>query len=150
MRRNCWPYLDRAYAERVGSHNELEARIDSMEVAFRMQTEAPDVFDVSKEPEAIRQRYGSSDFGRSCLMASRMVQRGVRMVEVYFGPGQPWDSHDDILVQGKLARDADPAIAALIQDLKDRRLLDSTIVLIGYESSGQAFAHDPGADYRRK
>jgi hypothetical protein len=125
--------LDRAYGQRVGHENELEAHIDAMEVAFRMQTEAREVFDVSKEPDALRERYGASDFGRGCLMASRMVQRGVRMVEVYFGPGQPWDNHDDILVHRKLARDADPAIAALIQDLKERGLLDSTIVLVGCE-----------------
>jgi hypothetical protein len=76
-----------------------------MEVAFRMQTEVPEVFDTSRESEATRVRYGSSEFGRGCLMALRMVEKGVRMVEVYFGNGQPWDSHDDILVHGKLARD---------------------------------------------
>ena len=63
-----------------------------------MQTEAPDVFDSRKEPEAIRARYGDGDFGRGCLMALRLVEHGVRMVQVYFGNGQPWDNHDDIQI----------------------------------------------------
>jgi hypothetical protein len=125
--------LDHAFGQRIGQNRELEAHIESMEVAYRMQTEAPEVFDISKEPEAVRARFGPSDFGRGCLMASRMVRRGVRMVEVYFGPGQPWDNHDDILLHRKLAVDADPAIAALIQDLKEQGLLESTIVLVGCE-----------------
>src|SRR5216684_8951 len=125
--------LNQSYLTRVGHQPELESHIASMEVAFRMQAEVPEVFDIGKESEATRARYGSSDFGRGCLMALRMIEKGVRMVEVYFGNGQPWDSHDDILVHGKLARSADPAIASLIQDLKSRGLFDSTIVLIGSE-----------------
>src|SRR5437867_5599928 len=125
--------LNKSYLTRVGEQPELESHIAAMEVAFRMQSEAPEVFDISKESEATRARYGSSDFGRGCLMALRMIEKGVRMVEVYFGNGQPWDSHDDILVHRKLARDADPAISALIQDLKSRGLFDQTIVLIGSE-----------------
>ncbi len=125
--------LDRSYEQQVGHGSELEGHIDAMEVAFRMQTEAPAVFDISKESESIRARYGNSDFGRGCLMALRMVEHGVRVVEVYFGDSQPWDSHDDILVQGKLARDADPAIASLIQDLKSRGLLEQTVVIVGSE-----------------
>ena len=125
--------LNKSFLARVGEQPELESHIAAMEVAFRMQTEVPEVFDISKESEATRGRYGSSEFGRGCLMALRMIEKGVRIVEVYFGNGQPWDSHDDILVHGKLARDADPAISALIQDLKSRGLFDSTIVLIGSE-----------------
>jgi len=112
--------LNKSFLARVGKQPELESHIAAMEVAFRMQTEVPEVFDISKESEATRSRYGSSEFGRGCVMALRMIEKGVRIVEVYFGNGQPWDSHDDILVHGKLARDADPAIAALIQDLKSR------------------------------
>jgi uncharacterized protein (DUF1501 family) len=104
-----------------------------MEVAFRMQTEVPEVFDTEKESEATRTRYGDGDFGRGCLMSLRMIEHGVRMVEVYFGNGQPWDSHDDILVHAKLAREADGAIASLIQDLKSRGLFDETIVIVGSE-----------------
>jgi len=67
-----------------------------------MQTEAPEVFNISKESEATRARYGDGDFGRGCLTALRLVERGVRMVQVYFGNFQPWDSHDDIRVHAKL------------------------------------------------
>ena len=63
-----------------------------------------DAFDIRKEPENTRERYGDSDFGRGCLMARRLVERGVRMVQIYFGNGQPWDNHDDIMDHTKLAR----------------------------------------------
>src|SRR2546428_1769121 len=104
-----------------------------MEIAFRMQSEAPDVFDIAKESEATRARYGDSDFGRGCLMALRLVERGVRMVQVYFGNGQPWDNHDDILIHRRLAARADRPIASLLTDLKARGLLAETVVLIGGE-----------------
>jgi Protein of unknown function (DUF1501) len=125
--------LNKSYLSHVGHQSELESHIQSMEVAFRMQTEVPEVFDINKESEATRARYGSGDFGRGCLMALRMIEKGVRIVEVYFGNGQPWDSHDDILVHQKLAREADPAISALVVDMKSRGLFDSTILLIGSE-----------------
>ena len=117
----------------AGPDPQLEATIQSSEIAFRMQAEAPQVFDAAKEPEAVRARYGDTDFGRGCLMARRLVERGVRMVQIYFGNGQPWDNHDDIQIHRKLATDADPAIAALLQDLKASGLLKETIVIIGGE-----------------
>jgi uncharacterized protein (DUF1501 family) len=98
-----------------------------------MQSEAPEVFDIGKEPEAIRSRYGDHDFGRGCLMARRLVEHGVRMVQVYYGNGQPWDNHDDILIHRKLAHDADGPIAALLADLKASGLLKETLVIIGGE-----------------
>jgi Protein of unknown function (DUF1501) len=119
--------------QRAGQDRELEASIQSSEIAFRMQTEAPEVFDIAKEPEKVRSRYGESDFGRGCLMALRLVQKGVRMVQVYYGNSQPWDNHDDILIHRKLAHDADGPIAALLEDLKSRGLLDETLVIIGGE-----------------
>ena len=125
--------LNRSYFSQIEHQMELESHIESLEVAFRMQTEAPQVFDINEESEATRARYGSSDFGRGCLTALRLIEKGVRIVEVFFGAGQPWDSHDDILVHGKLAREADPAISALVQDLKSRGLFESTILLIGSE-----------------
>ncbi|MBI3696353.1 MAG: DUF1501 domain-containing protein [Acidobacteria bacterium] len=125
--------LNRRQIEREGADPQLEAGIQAMETAFRMQAEAPQVFDVSKESEATRARYGDTDFGRGCLMALRLVERGVRMVQIYFGNGQPWDNHDDILIHRRLARQADPAIAALLQDLKARGLFSETVVLIGGE-----------------
>jgi hypothetical protein len=125
--------LNRTYLTRIGYQPQLESSIKSMEVAFRMQTEAPVVFDISRESPATRARYGDSDFGRGCLMALRMVEHGVRMVQIYYGDRIPWDSHDDIRVHARLARDADAPIAALIQDLKSRGLLGETLVIIGSE-----------------
>jgi len=125
--------LNRLQLERQGPDSQLETAIQSMETAFRMQTEAPEVFDIGKESEAVRARYGDGDFGRGCLMALRLVERGVRMVQIYFGNGQPWDNHDDILIHRRLARQADGPLAALLQDLKSRGLLSQTLVLIGGE-----------------
>ena len=125
--------VNRSYLSRIGSQPQLESSIESMEVAFRMQTEAPQTFDINKENSATRARYGDSDFGRGCLMALRLVERGVRMVQLYYGDRIPWDSHDDIRVHAKLAHDADGPIAALVQDLKSRGLLDETLVIIGSE-----------------
>jgi hypothetical protein len=125
--------LNHSYLDRIGYQPQLESSIELMEVAFRMQTEAPEVFDIGKESEATRSRYGDSEFGRGCLMARRLVERGVRMVQVYYGERIPWDSHDDIMVHARLARDADGPIVALIQDLKSRGLLDQTLVIIGSE-----------------
>ena len=125
--------LNRLRAEETGPQPGLESMIQSMEVAYRMQSEAPEVFDISRESEATRARYGDTDFGRGCLMAVRLVERGVRMVQIYFGNGQPWDNHDDIRDHAKLAREADAPIAALIGDLKARGLFNETIVLVGTE-----------------
>jgi hypothetical protein len=111
--------------------SQLDASIASMETAYRMQTEAPEAFDIRQEKNA--DRYGNSDFGRSCLLARRLVERGVRMVQIYFGNSQPWDNHEDILVHRRLAAQTDPAVAALVTDLKERGLLDSTIVVLGTE-----------------
>ncbi len=119
--------------EREDADPILEANIQTSEIAFRMQAEAPDVFDIMKEPETVRARYGDNDFGRGCLMARRLIERGVRMVQVYYGNGQPWDNHDDILIHHELANKADAPIAALLQDLKASGLLDETLVMIGGE-----------------
>jgi hypothetical protein len=119
--------------ELEGADPILEANIQTSEIAFRMQAEAPDVFDITKEPEAVRARYGDNDFGRGCLMARRLIEKGVRMVQVYYGNGQPWDNHDDILIHHELANKADAPIAALLQDLKASGLLDETLVIIGGE-----------------
>ena len=125
--------LNRSYVEQVGLQPQLEASIMAMEVAFRMQLEAPQVFDIGKESEAVRTRYGDHDFGRGCLMALRLVESGVRMVQVYFGNFQPWDSHDDIRVHRQLAQQADGPIAALLDDLKARGLFEDTLLIVGSE-----------------
>jgi hypothetical protein len=121
----------------------LDSGIKAMEVAFRMQTEAPAVFDISKESESVQARYGNDDFGRGCLMALRLVQNGVRVVQVYFGNYQPWDNHTDILIHRKLARQADRPIASLLQDLKSRGLLDETLLIVGGE-----FGRTPAVEMR--
>lgn len=122
--------LNRLQTKREGDDPQLEAGIQSMEIAYRMQTEAAEAFDISKEPEKVRETYGDGDFARGCLMSARLVERGVRMVQVYFGDDQPWDSHEDILDHRRLARLADKPIAALIRDLKQRGLLNETVVVV--------------------
>ncbi|MDR3689531.1 MAG: DUF1501 domain-containing protein, partial [Fimbriimonas sp.] len=113
---------------------QLEARIQSFELAYRMQTEATDAFDVDREPEAIRSMYGSGVFARQCLMARRLAERGVRFIQLYHGDGQPWDSHDDLEAQHRrLAQESDQAIGALLTDLKQRGMLDETLVIWGGE-----------------
>ncbi len=114
--------------------NKDDQGIRSMETAYRMQTEAPEVLDIkSKVTDAEKERYGNTDFGRGCIMARRLVERGVRMVQIYYGNGQPWDSHEDIMSHKRLAAGADPAIAALITDLKSSGLLKETIVIVSGE-----------------
>jgi hypothetical protein len=125
--------VNRKYLARTGADAQLEGAVRSMESAYRLQAEAMDVFDIRKEPEKIRERYDISDFGRGCLLALRMIEKGVRMVQVYYGNGQPWDNHDDIRVHAKLAAKVDGPIAALIEDLKARGLFEETIVMIGSE-----------------
>ncbi|WP_020472772.1 DUF1501 domain-containing protein [Zavarzinella formosa] len=111
----------------------LEARIQSMEMAFRMQFEAADVFDLTKETQVTRDMYGNGQFGESCLVARRLVERGVRMVQIYTGDGQPWDDHGDIKDHATKAKQVDQPIAALLKDLKQRGLLEDTLVLWGGE-----------------
>jgi hypothetical protein len=142
--------LNRLDLARRGPDSQLEARIQAMEVAYRMQSEALDAFDVSKEDPATLAAYGvptriapmnskmrsatrDGDFARGCLIARRLVERGVRVVQLYFGEDIPWDSHHDILVHRKLALQADQPIAALVEDLKARGLLQETVIMIGGE-----------------
>lgn len=125
--------MNRDHMRQQGSDPQLEASIQSAEIAFRMQAAAPEAFDITKESEKTRERYGDSEFGRGCLIAKRLSERGVRMVQVYFGNYQPWDNHDDILTHRTLAAQADPAIGALLQDLKGSGMLQDTLVMIGGE-----------------
>jgi hypothetical protein len=111
----------------------LEARIQSMEMAFRMQFEGQDVFDLTRETQATRDLYGKGQFADACLAARRLVERGTRMVQIFTGNGQPWDDHGDIKLHADKARQTDQPIAALIKDLKQRGLLDETLILWGGE-----------------
>lgn len=113
---------------------QLEARIQSFEMAYRMQMEAAEAFDVNKEPPHVRDLYGPGVQGRQMLIARRLIERGVRFVQVWTGEGQPWDNHDDIETNHRrLAKSTDQAIAGLIKDLKQRGMLEDTLVLWGGE-----------------
>jgi uncharacterized protein (DUF1501 family) len=118
---------------------ELEARIRSYELAFEMQATAPEAVDLTKETAATRHLYGmdeaaTHEFGRNCLMARRLVERGVRFVELYCGSGSGWDAHSNIEGNhGKWCRASDKPIAGLLTDLKSRGMLDDTLVVWGGE-----------------
>jgi hypothetical protein len=126
--------LDELHGSRRPEDNLLEARIASYELAFQMQVEASDAFDVSGEPEKVRERYGPGVHGRQLLIARRLLERGVRFVQVWHGAGQPWDNHEAIgRDHRKLAGECDRPIGALLTDLKDRGLLEDTLVLCSGE-----------------
>lgn len=126
--------LNRAHAAQRQNDSELEARIQSFELAYRMQSEAAEAFDIEQEPAYIREMYGSGVHARQILIARRLIERGVRYVQLWHGSGQPWDNHDDLETQHrKLAEQCDRPIAALLKDLKQRGLLDETLVIWGGE-----------------
>jgi hypothetical protein len=112
----------------------LEARLQSFELAYRMQLDATDAFDTSREPEYIRNLYGEGTHGRQLLVTRRLLERGVRFIQVWHGAGQPWDNHDDIEKNHRrLAGQCDRAIGALLKDLKQRGMLEDTLVIWGGE-----------------
>jgi len=139
--------LNRRHLDQRGGDAELDAQIQAMETAFRMQSEAMEAFDISREPARVREAYGDTPFGRSCLLARRLVESGVRMVQVYYvsnGSNQPWDTHknnDD--GHRKLCADSDRATAALLRDLKERGLLDDTLVIWGGEFGRTPYSQLP-------
>ena len=113
---------------------QLESRIESFELAYRMQMDATDAFDIGREPEFIRQMYGDGVQGRQMLIARRLLERGVRFVQLWHGAGQPWDNHDDIEKNHRrLAAECDQPIGALLRDLKQRGMLEDTLVIWGGE-----------------
>ncbi len=126
--------LNAAHLESHGGDPRLEARIESFELAFRMQLEASDAFDISREPAHVRAAYGDTVHGRQTLIARRLLERGVRVVQLWHGAGQPWDHHDNI--EGNIRKhsaDIDGPIAAFMADLKQRGLFDDTLILWGGE-----------------
>jgi hypothetical protein len=125
-------FLNQRHARKHTEHKDLEARMESYELAYRMQMEVPGVIDLQGEPEKVREAYGmdqkeTAEFGRQCLMARRLVEKGVRFVQIFSGG---WDSHD-YLERGHSARikSVDKPMAALIKDLKQRGMLDDTLVV---------------------
>src|SRR5262249_17289282 len=122
--------LNQRHLDQRPGDGHLEARIQTFELAFRMQTEASEAFDLNREPLPVRERYGSSVPGRQLLLTRRLLERGVRFVQIWSGGGQPWDNHDNLEKQHRqLAQSWDGAIAAFLTDLKLRGLLESTLVL---------------------
>ena len=138
--------------ENLASRNfdpQLESRIRTFELAFRMQSEATDAFDLTKETKSIRELYGDTTNGRQLLYTRRLIEKGVRFIQVWSGAGQPWDNHDSLEKQHKkLAEDWDKPIAAFLLDLKQRRLFDSTLVLWGGEFGRTPVAEMPGLSGR--
>src|SRR6185369_12416731 len=126
--------LNEVHREARGDDSRLDARIQSFELAFRMQMEATDAFDLSREPAAIRAKYGDHVHGRQTLIARRLLERGVRFVQLWHGAGQPWDHHDNIEANiRKHSADIDGPIAAFMADLKQRGLFEDTLILWGGE-----------------
>ena len=126
--------LNEEHSADRGRDPALEARIQTMETAYRMQVAANDAFDIRHEPTRIRDAYGTGHFANACLLARRLAERGVRFTQIYYGNGQPWDTHNNHNNAARqLARDIDQPIAALLTDLKQRGLLDDTLVIWGGE-----------------
>ena len=125
--------LERIRGEGSAQDPQVEAAIKSMEIAYRMQTEAPEVFDIRKESEATQKLYGPGSTARGCLTAVRLAEKGVRMVQVYYAKGDPWDAHADILAHKVNAKNSDQPFAAVVKDLKSRGLWKDTLVVCGSE-----------------
>jgi len=145
--------LNEIQARNLQSDAALETRLESYEIAFRMQAEATDAFDIQKEPEDVRAAYGNSSQGKQMLIARRLVERGVRFVQVWH---TGWDHHQDL--QNRIttkANEIDQPIAALLADLKLRGLLDSTLVVWGGEFGRKPTRDrngfdDPGRDHNNR
>jgi arylsulfatase A-like enzyme len=143
--------LNREHMREFGADGFLDARIRAMETAYRMQMAATDAFDLRDEPESVRDQYGTTPYANGCLMARRLVERGVRYIHIYYGQGQPWDDHKGINKNlRERCPDMDQASAALIVDLKRRGLLDETLIVWGGEfgrtpvsENGDGRGHNP-------
>ena len=151
--------LNNSYTLSRPGNADLQARIDSYELAYRMQLEVPRVLSIDAEPEAVKEAYGLNDpvtasFGRRCLMARKLVEAGVRFVEI-FTPSQSWDAHGDIKKNHeKNARETDKPIAALLNDLKQRGMLSRTLVVymgeFGRTPDTPAEQETPGRDHNTR
>ena len=151
--------LNQGHAQRHPSHDELAARMESYELAFRMQAKVPGILDITKEDPATLEMYGvgnadTDEFGRKCLLARRLIERGVRFVQVFSGG---WDSHDYIeRAHSARMRSVDKPVAALIADLKRRGMLEETLIVFcgefgrspdnGLREGGVAYGRDHNAN----
>jgi hypothetical protein len=126
--------LNQRHRDRRGSDPQLEARIQSFELAYGMQRDAEEAFDIGREPQHVRDAYGPGVHARQLLIARRLLEKGVRFIQVWHGEGQPWDNHDDLEVNHRrLAQQCDRPIAALLADLKRLGMFDDTLVIWGGE-----------------
>lgn len=126
--------LNANHKESRSGDSTLDARIAAMETAYRMQFQGSEAFDLALETKSTREAYGTGHFANGCLLARRLVERGVRFVQLYYGDGQPWDTHSNHNeTVKKLCFDIDKPIAALLGDLKQRGLLNDTLVVWGGE-----------------
>jgi len=146
-------FFNEAHNERLKREEKLEARIQSFELAYKMQTEATDAFDITKEPGSIQKLYGTTPIGRQMLVARRLVERGVRFVQVW---ANGWDHHTNLVSNlSRKAEEVDQPLGALLKDLKQRGMLDSTLVVWGGEF-GRTPRHDrngrgePGRDHHSR
>jgi uncharacterized protein (DUF1501 family) len=142
--------VNKVHQAKLQEDAQLEARLQAFEIAFKMQTEATDAFDLSKEPTEVREAYGEGGLGQQLLLARRLSERGVRFVQVWHGG---WDMHNDLEARmGRVADEVDRPAAALLADLKSRGLLDETLVIWGGEF-GRTVTYDnngnekPGRDH---
>jgi Protein of unknown function (DUF1501) len=148
--------VNQHYGSKYPTDDELEARIESYELAYRMQVAAPEAVDLSKESEATKKLYGLDDdvttpYGTNLLRARRLVERGVRFIQVYSGQSSSWDAHHDIEQNhGQMSKIVDKPVAGLLTDLKSRGLLDTTLVVwtaefgrTPYSQSGDGRDHNP-------
>ena len=132
-------HINQQHAKLRQDNTELEARIRSYELAYQMQAHAPEAVDLASETEATRRQYGLDQkethaFGRNCLLARRLVERGVRFIQCYHGAGSKWDAHKDIEANhAKMCGQMDQPVAGLLTDLKQRGLLDETLIVWGGE-----------------
>lgn len=153
---NLLSSLNRHFSADKAEDSELEARINSYELAYRMQKAGPEAVDLSKETEATKKLYGMDNeatvrFGANCLLARRLVERGVRFVELYSGSGSGWDAHGDLEANhSKMCLSSDKPVAGLLADLKTRGLLDDVLVVWGgefgrtpFNEKGKGRDHNP-------
>ena len=141
--------LNRKHAAEREHASPLEARIQTFELAYRMQTESAEAFDLSRETDSMQEAYGKTTHGRQLLLTRRLLERGVRFIQVWSGAGQPWDNHENLEAEHRrLAGTWDQPIAAFLGDLKQRGLLDSTLVVWGGEFGRTPVAELPALSGR--
>jgi len=141
--------LNERHLEQHQHDPRLEARIQSFELAYRMQSEASDAFDFEKEPKAIKEMYGTGLHGRQLMITRRLLERGVRFIQVWNGAGQAWDNHENITKDIRhLATQWDQPIEAFLKDLKQRGMLEDTLVIWGGEFGRTPVAELPSLSGR--